>query len=151
MAVEKLVRETYFISPKYDYSHGKEDRIDDKNDDLGKWLKQNTHPHIFGGLGSAALSPGRSLMGRNGVFCDITYLTYYHPGRLEIAFGTSGSYHILVKILFSPSSRDLPAELVNSLKERNYKEKSRDFMLNMKEHCRELPIRTIFEYCSSDY
>jgi len=150
MAVKRLVRETYFISQKYAYSHGKADRIDDKSDDLGKWVKQNTHQHVFAELESATLQSGRSLMGRNGVFCDIMYLAYYHPGTLEIAFGTRGSYHILVKILSSPSSKNLPFELVDSLRERNYEEKPGDFMLNMRDHCRKLPVRTIFEYCSSD-
>lgn len=150
MAVKRLVRETYFMSPKYTYSHGKEDRIDDKSDDFGEWTKQNTHQHVFTNLEAAALQSGRSLMGRNGVFCDIMYLAYYHPGILEIAFGTHGSYHILVKILSSPSSRELPAELVDPLREKNYEEKPGDFMLNMRDHCRKLPIRTIFEYCSSD-
>jgi len=147
MAVEKLVRETYFISPKYDYSHGKEDRIDDKSDDLGKWVKQNTHPHVFKGLVSRRPFTGGRLMGRNGVFCEIMHQPYYLPGKLEIAFGTSGSYHILVKILSSPSSKDLPVELVDSLAERNYEEKPKDCMLDVTyppHYPRKVPLKNFF-------
>lgn len=132
----RLIHEVYFISPEYKDKCGKvkseetststrvtAQRIPDKKDDFWEWLKENTHYAEYHGYKSGIMM--RKLMGENGVLCEISTLEYCVESKSTFMIpGSYGEYNMLVKIVASPSSKDIPPELMSAINERGYVEKS---------------------------
>ena len=116
---QRLIRETYFVSQRYK-SQQEQKREEAK---LSSWLMNNTHCFDYIGAGAVTYNSGR-LMGENGSLCDIVISDNYLSDQDDVT-----PRYVLIKVISSPASKDLPGELVHVFSERKYEERPADLRL----------------------